>query len=52
MQAITQTEIHVKESVFGELAVMLINKFTKTKSKVMSKPILPGTTSWGITKLI
>ena len=49
MQAITQTEIHVKESVFGELAVMLMNKFTKTKSKVMSKPILPGTTSWGIT---
>ena len=52
IQAKTHVEIDVKDFVLGELVVMLMNKFTRTKNKVISKPILPGTTSWGITKLI
>ena len=52
IQAKTQVEIDVKDFVLGELVVMLMNKFTRTKNKVISKPILPGTTSCGITKLI
>ena len=52
IQPKTHVAIDVNESVSGELAVMLMNKFTKTKSRVISKPILPGTHSWGIKKLI
>ena len=52
IQAKTQVEIDVKDFVLGELVVMLMNKFTRTKNKVISKPILPGILSWGITKLI
>ena len=52
MQAKTHVEIDVKDFVLGELVVMLMNKFTRTKNKVISKPILPGIHSWGITKLI
>ena len=52
MQAKTQVEIYVNDFVIGELVVMLINKFTRTKNNVISKPILPGTTSGGMTKLI
>ena len=45
MQAKIQVEIDVKDFVLGELVVMLINKFTRTKNRVISKPILPGTAS-------
>ena len=45
IQAKTHVEIDVKDFVLGELVVMLMNKFTRTKNKVISKPILPGTTS-------
>ena len=45
IQAKTQVEIDVKDFVLGELVVMLMNKFTRTKNNVISKPILPGTTS-------
>ena len=46
IQTKTQVEIDVKDfTSAGELVVMLINKFTRTKNKVISKPILPGTTS-------
>ena len=48
----THVEIDVKDFVLGELVVMLMNKFTRTKNKVINKPILPGATSWGITKFI
>ena len=52
MQAKTQVEIDVKDFVLGVLVVILMNRFTRTKNKVISKPILPGTTSGGMTKLI
>ena len=52
IQAKTHVEIDVKDFVLGELVVMLMNKFTRTKNKVISKPILPGIPSWGVTKLI
>ena len=52
IQAKTQVDIDVKDFVLGVLVVMLMNKFTRTKNKVISKPILPGTTSGGMTKLI
>ena len=52
IQAKTHVEIDVKDFVLGELVVILMNKLTRTKNKVISKPILPGTTSWGIKKLI
>ena len=45
IQAKTQIEIGVKELAFGKLAAVLMKRFTKSKSKVISKPILPGTTS-------
>ena len=52
IQAKTQVDIDVKDFVLGVLVVMLMNKFTRTKNKVISSPILPGTTSGGMTKLI
>ena len=52
IQAKTQVDIDVKDFVLGVLVVILMNKFTRTKNKVISKPILPGTTSGGMTKLI
>ena len=52
IQVKTHVEIDVKDFVLGELVVMLMNKFTRTKNKVINKPILPGATSWGITKFI
>ena len=45
MHAKTQDEMFVKAVVLGEFVVILMNKFTRTKNKVISKPILPGTTS-------
>ena len=45
IQVKTHVEIDVKDFVLGELVVMLMNKFTRTKNKVINKPILPGTTS-------
>ena len=45
IQAKFQIEMDVNESVSGVLAEILMNKFTKTKSRVISKPILPGTHS-------
>ena len=47
-----QPEMEVSDSVLGELEVTLMKIFIRTKNKVTSKVILPGTTSWGITKLI
>ena len=52
IQANTQVDIDVKDFVLGVLVVILMNKFTRTKNKVISNPILPGTTSGGMTKLI
>ena len=52
MQAKTQVEMYVKAVVLGEFVVILMNKFTRTKNKVINKPILPGIPSCGITKLI
>ena len=52
IQAIIQLEMAVIESVLGDFDVMLMNKFTRTRIKVINSPILPGTISGGITKLI
>ena len=52
IQAIIQLEMAVIESVFGDFDVMLMNKFTRTRINVINSPILPGTISGGITKLI
>ena len=52
IQTKTHVDIDVRDFVLGELVVILMNKFTKTKNKVISKPILPGITSGGMTKLI
>ena len=51
IQKIIQVEIIVNESEFGDSLVMLTKRLTKTKSDVIKSPILPGTTSGGITKL-
>ena len=45
MQTKTHVDMYVRDFVFGELVVILMNKLTRTKNKVISKPILPGTTS-------
>ena len=52
IQAIIQLEMAVIESVLGDFDVMLMNKFTRTSISVINSPILPGTISGGITKLI
>ena len=52
IQTKTHVDIDVRDFVFGELVVILMNKLTRTKNNVISKPILPGTTSGGMTKLI
>ena len=52
IQIKTHVDIDVRDFVLGELVVILMNKLTKTKNKVISKPILPGITSGGMTKLI
>ena len=51
IQTIIQVEIVVNESEFGDSRVMLAKRLTRTKSDVIKSPILPGTTSGGITKL-
>ena len=48
----THVDIDVRDLVLRVLVVILMNKLTKTKNKVIRKPILPGTTSGGMTKLI
>ena len=39
-------------SAFGVLVVTLLNMFTSTRNKVIRRPIRPGITSGGTTKLI
>ena len=51
IQEIIHAEIEVKDFVLGECEVTLMKMFIRTKNKVMSKVIRPGTTSGGITKL-
>ena len=42
IQPINHAEIEVRESAWGDREVMLTNRFTKHKSNVTSKEILPG----------
>ena len=51
MQVITQAEMDVSPSTFGELLVMFVKMLIKTRNKVTSKVIRPGTISGGIRKL-
>ena len=51
IQTIIQVDMIVNESEFGESRVMLMKRLTRTKRDVIKSPILPGTTSGGITKL-
>jgi hypothetical protein len=51
MQVITQAEMEVNPSTFGELLVMLVKMLIKTRKRVTNKVILPGTISGGIKKL-
>ena len=52
MQVMVQTEIDVMDSVLGDLEVMNTYIFMRHKNTVISKAILPGICSCGITKLI
>ena len=51
MQAIIQDDIAVIPSTFGDTFVIVLKIFVRTRKRVTSKAILPGTTSGGITKL-
>ena len=52
IQTIIHVEIEVRESVFGDLEVTLMNRLIRTKIRVINRAILPGTTSGGMRKLI
>jgi hypothetical protein len=47
----TQAEMEVRPSTLGELVVMLVKMLIKTRKRVTSKVIRPGTISGGIKKL-
>ena len=53
---VIQTTIHVDidviDSALGDELVMPMNKLMSIKNRVISNDILPGTTSWGMMKLI
>ena len=51
IQMMTQAEIEVRPSTFGEFVVMFVKMFIKTRKRVTSKVIRPGTISGGIKKL-
>ena len=51
MQVMTQAEIDVSPSTFGELVVMFVKMLIKTRNRVTSNVIRPGTISGGIKKL-
>ena len=52
IQDMIQTEIFVKVSVLGDFSVTWLKMLMSTKNIVIRRPIRPGTTSRGITKLI
>ena len=52
MQVMVQTEIDVIDSVLGVLEVMNTYILMRHKNTVISKAILPGICSCGMTKLI
>ena len=52
MQVRIQVEMEVRDFVVGDWDVTLVKIFVSIKSKVISKTILPGIISCGITKLI
>jgi hypothetical protein len=51
MQVMTQAEMEVSPSTFGEFVVMLVKMLINTRKRVTNKVILPGTISGGIRKL-
>jgi hypothetical protein len=51
MHVMTQAEMEVRPSTFGELEVMLVKMLISTRKRVTSRVIRPGTISGGIRKL-
>ena len=51
MQVITQAEIEVSPSTFGEFVVMFVKMLINTRNRVTNNVMRPGTISGGIKKL-
>ena len=51
MQPRSQIEIEVRPCTVGDTVLMLLNMLVRTRNKVTSSPILPGTTEGDTRKL-